>query len=92
MHGLHNIPLACVPTKQKASLPRLAWPPPNGPRTLARCLLAKTNNAAAELLAEDVYEVEPSKTAMTPTDFFLYCLYGGMLAAGEDKSRMATPP
>lgn len=39
-------------------------------------------NAATEVLLEDVYDVDPQKTAVTPTDFFLYCYYGGMLAAG----------
>lgn len=47
-----------------------------------RCLLAKMYNAATEVLLEDVYDVDPQKTAVTPTDFFLYCYYGGMLAAG----------
>ncbi len=39
-------------------------------------------NAAAELVSEDVFDVDPERTSVTPTDFFLYCYYGGMVAAG----------
>lgn len=47
------------------------------------CLLAKTYNAAASLLEEDIFDVDPSQTCCTPTDLFLYAYYGGMLCLGE---------
>ena len=31
----------------------------------------------------DVYSVDPSKTACTPTDVLLYCYYGGLLEIGR---------
>eukprot|EP00878_Enallax_costatus_P021594 GHUV01022876.1.p1 GENE.GHUV01022876.1~~GHUV01022876.1.p1 ORF type:complete len:400 (+),score=112.84 GHUV01022876.1:202-1401(+) len=46
------------------------------------CLVAKCYNAASPLLNLELTEVDPSKTAMGPTDFQLYCYYGGMLATG----------
>ncbi|KAG1678888.1 hypothetical protein FOA52_003556 [Chlamydomonas sp. UWO 241] len=50
---------------------------------LQLCILSKMYSAAAEVLADDVYDVDPPKTAITPTDFFLYCYYGGLAAAGR---------
>jgi COP9 signalosome complex subunit 3 len=43
-------------------------------------------NAANELISEDVFEVDPAKTGLTPTDLFLYCYYGSMVAAGARSS------
>jgi len=47
------------------------------------CLLSKVYNAAQEVLHDDIFHVDPHNTCMTPTDLFLYCYYGGMLAAGS---------
>lgn len=49
----------------------------------ARCLLAKSYNAAAPLLDVELTEVDPARTATGPTDLLLYCYYGGMVAAGR---------
>ncbi|GAX80393.1 hypothetical protein CEUSTIGMA_g7832.t1 [Chlamydomonas eustigma] len=47
------------------------------------CLLSKVYNAAHEVLLDDIFDVDPHTTCMTPTDLFSYCYYGGMLAAGS---------
>jgi hypothetical protein len=49
---------------------------------LCRCLLAKTYNAAEQLLEDDVLDVDPNKTCCTPTDLYLYSLYGSMICIG----------
>lgn len=50
---------------------------------LQLCILGRTLQSSCHLLeTEDVFEVSPSKTSVTPSDFFLYCYYGGMAAAG----------
>lgn len=54
---------------------------------MCRCLLAKCYSAAGPLLAAELTEVDPSKTSTGPTDFQLYCYYGGMLATGEGPSK-----
>ncbi|KAF8060061.1 CSN3 [Scenedesmus sp. PABB004] len=50
---------------------------------LQLCLLAKTYGAAAALLGGELTEVDPTRTAVGPTDLQLYCYYGGMVAAGR---------
>lgn len=50
------------------------------------CLLSKCYNAARDIVDEDIYDVDPHRTGMTPTDFFLYCYYGGMICVGECRS------
>ena len=52
---------------------------------LLRCLLARTYNAAAGLLEQDIFKVVPALTGVTPTDLQLYCYYGGMVAAGASE-------
>ncbi len=47
------------------------------------CLQAKHYNAAASVLEQTIYDVEPAKTNMKPTDLLLYCYYGGMIHIGE---------
>ena len=47
-----------------------------------RCILSKLYGAASDLLSDDIFDVDPHRTATTPTDFFLYCYYGGIAAAG----------
>jgi hypothetical protein len=49
---------------------------------VCRCLLAKTYNAAEQLLEEDILDVDPSRTSCTPTDLYLYSLYGSMICIG----------
>lgn len=46
------------------------------------CLMAQNYAAAKELLLCDVYEMDPMLTSLTPTDFLLYCYYGGRLCIG----------
>ncbi|MEW5306054.1 MAG: hypothetical protein WDW36_008554 [Sanguina aurantia] len=57
---------------------------------LQLCLLAKTYNAAASLLEEDIFDVDPSQTCCTPTDLFLYAYYGGMLCLGRGQLARST--
>ena len=57
-----------------------------------RCLLAKRYNAAMEVLNDDIFDVNPHRTGTTPTDFFLYCYYGGLIAAGESNFGMELTP
>ena len=47
------------------------------------CLQAKHYNAAASVLDQTIYDVEPTKTSMKPTDLLLYCYYGGMIHIGK---------
>lgn len=47
------------------------------------CLLAKCYNAGLPFVEEDIFDVDPVKTAMTPTRFQLYCYYGAMLCIGR---------
>lgn len=46
------------------------------------CLLAKCYSSALPVLDEDIFEVEPKKTALQLRDFLLYCYYGGMIYLG----------
>ncbi|GBF98652.1 COP9 signalosome complex subunit 3 [Raphidocelis subcapitata] len=50
---------------------------------LQLCLLARAYSAAAPLVDQDISRVEPARTAVTASDLQLYCLYGGMAAAGR---------
>ena len=50
---------------------------------LCRCLICKCHGAALPILATDVLDVDPKKTALTVRDFQLYCYYGGMIHAGS---------
>ena len=56
---------------------------------MCRCLLTKCYNAAVPVLSEEVSEVDPSKTALTATDFLLYCYYGARIHIGESPSQYA---
>ncbi|KAL3139708.1 hypothetical protein ABBQ38_004017 [Trebouxia sp. C0009 RCD-2024] len=47
------------------------------------CLQAKQYNAAANTLQQTIFDVEPSKTNLKPTDLLLYCYYGGMIHIGR---------
>ena len=47
------------------------------------CLQAKHYNAAALVLEQKIYDVDPAKTSMKPTDLLLYCYYGGMIHIGK---------
>lgn len=47
------------------------------------CLLCKCYSGAGPALDADIYSVDPSKTACTPTDVLLYCYYGGLLEIGR---------
>lgn len=49
---------------------------------LARCLLARTLNAAAGVLDAEVLEIDPARTGTTARDFLLYCYYGGLVHTG----------
>ncbi len=46
------------------------------------CLLSRHYGAAREILFSDIYEMDPARTHLTPTDFLLYCYYGGRLCVG----------
>lgn len=46
------------------------------------CLLAKCYKSALSTLEEQIFEIDPKKTGLTPRDFLLYCYYGGMLYIG----------
>jgi COP9 signalosome complex subunit 3 len=46
-------------------------------------LLAKTYNAGAHLIATDLTDIDPARTAVKATDVLLFCYYGGMLATGK---------
>ena len=50
---------------------------------MCRCLLSKCYNAALPALAEDAFEVNPSVTGLTATDFLLYCYYGARIHIGS---------
>jgi len=50
---------------------------------LQLCLLSKCYAAAVPLLASDLLQVDPAKTALTATDFLLYCYYGAMVCIGR---------
>jgi hypothetical protein len=65
-------------TPARAPTAAFHLPTPPGPS----CLLSKCYNAGAPLVAADIFRVEPSKTAVGPTDLLLYCYHGGMVAAG----------
>lgn len=47
------------------------------------CLASKCYNAASQLISEDIFYVDPNKTACVPRDFYLYCRYGSMLCIGR---------
>lgn len=49
------------------------------------CLQAKHYNAAALVLEQNIYDVDPAKTSMKPTDLLLYCYYGGMIHIGRHR-------
>lgn len=53
------------------------------PEFLLLCLLAKCYQTGFSILEDDIFEVDQ------PTDFFLYCYYGGMLCIGLKKFRKA---
>ena len=46
------------------------------------CLLSRHYAASREILFSDIYEMDPTRTNLTPTDFLLYCYYGGRLCIG----------
>eukprot|EP00955_Chlamydomonas_euryale_P047523 353707-Chlamydomonas_euryale.AAC.5 len=85
----HHGPFACMQqpdANAAAPLGLLRAPNPTDPTTaspLRSCILAKIYNGAADVIADDIYDVDPQRTATTPTDFYLYCYYGGIVAAGR---------
>lgn len=69
-----------------AATPRCATDPPprtRRPAPARSCLLARCYSGAGAALDADVYTVDPSKTATTPTDVLLYCYYGALLEIGR---------
>ncbi|CAM8907565.1 unnamed protein product [Rhodiola kirilowii] len=56
---------------------------PLHPDFLLLCLLAKCYRVGLRVLYHDVYEVDQ------PSDFFLYCYYGGMIFVGQKKFQKA---
>lgn len=46
------------------------------------CLTTKHYAAVGGLLDRDIFEVDPKRTALTPTDFLLYCYYGARVCVG----------
>lgn len=56
---------------------------------MGSCLLSRCYSAALPVLQEPALEVDPARTALTPTDFYLYCYYGGMLHTGRRDYRQA---
>lgn len=44
--------------------------------------MSRCYNAARDIIHHDIYEVDPIKTFLTPTDFFLYCYYSARIAIG----------
>lgn len=66
---------ACLPTKRF---------PKSAPTRRARsCLLSKCYGAAATLVEADIFTVDPTLTACTPTDVLLYCYYGALIEIGR---------
>lgn len=53
------------------------------------CLLSKCYLAAEPVLSSEACEVDPSKTALTATDFLLYCYYGARIHIGRKKYSQA---
>lgn len=49
------------------------------------CLLCKCYSAALPILSSEACEVDPSRTALTATDFLLYCYYGARIHTGRKK-------
>jgi COP9 signalosome complex subunit 3 len=47
------------------------------------CLLSKCYSGAGAALDADVFTVDPTKTATSPTDVLLYCYYGALLEIGR---------
>jgi hypothetical protein len=71
--------------KQFTSVPFVAtaWHPCCYFHETRRCLLSKCYSASAQLVEEDIFDVDPSKSACTPQDLLLYSYYGGMLCIGQ---------
>ncbi|EFJ33217.1 hypothetical protein SELMODRAFT_439255 [Selaginella moellendorffii] len=46
------------------------------------CLLSKCYKAAAPILEDQIFEIDPKKTGLVPKDYLLYCYYGGMVQIG----------
>eukprot|EP01114_Cavostelium_apophysatum_P005231 TRINITY_DN1599_c0_g1_i3.p1 TRINITY_DN1599_c0_g1~~TRINITY_DN1599_c0_g1_i3.p1 ORF type:complete len:435 (-),score=127.73 TRINITY_DN1599_c0_g1_i3:118-1422(-) len=53
------------------------------------CLLSKCYHAALPILEEEVFEVNPDLTAITPKDMLLYYYYGGMVLTGLKEYKRA---
>lgn len=49
---------------------------------LQLCLTTKHYAAVGHLLDRDIYDVDPKITALTQTDFLLYCYYGARVCIG----------
>eukprot|EP01025_Chloroclados_australasicus_P038531 TRINITY_DN3973_c0_g2_i2.p1 TRINITY_DN3973_c0_g2~~TRINITY_DN3973_c0_g2_i2.p1 ORF type:complete len:492 (-),score=70.68 TRINITY_DN3973_c0_g2_i2:2583-4058(-) len=45
-------------------------------------LMSKFYNVAIEAVSEDALDMDPAQTGITPTDFQLYCYYGGRICIG----------
>jgi len=53
------------------------------------CLVAKNYNAAVRILDDDIFEVSPDSTGVTPKDMLLYYYYGGMVLTGLKEYKKA---
>jgi len=53
------------------------------------CLLSKCYNAALSVLDEEVYDVNPDNTCLSPRDMLLYYYYGGMIYTGLKENKKA---
>jgi len=49
---------------------------------LCSCLVAKAYNAGAELVSQEVYEVDPAVTCLTARDYLLYSYYCALIHIG----------
>ena len=64
---------------------------------LCSCLVAKAYNAGAELVSQEVYEVDPAVTCLTARDYLLYSYYCALIHIGgwpiqlPDHPRAANP-
>ena len=63
-------------TCPRAQLPREPW------HRLCSCLVAKAYNAGAELVAQEVYDVDPAVTCLTARDYLLYSYYCALIHIG----------
>lgn len=53
------------------------------------CLLAKAYSAALPVLEQDILEIDPNSTGLTPQDFLRYFYYGGNIYTGLKEYKKA---